>query len=182
MGPKERILHAVADLFYREGYEATGINRVLEQADAHKQSLYQHFGSKESLGLAYIEVRTQEISTLLRMLTKIQDPVQMMESWVRILKREAKRGRFQGCPVANLGAQTVNTGAFREKLTESLNEWIAILEDYFRLLAKKGILSGPEPEDLARRTLAIYEGNVQLYMVTGDLRWLDRIASDFRQM
>ena len=53
--PKERILETAYKLFYAQGYNVTGINQILEESGVAKASLYQHFGSKEDLGIEYIK-------------------------------------------------------------------------------------------------------------------------------
>ncbi|MCB1169284.1 MAG: TetR/AcrR family transcriptional regulator [Leptospiraceae bacterium] len=180
MGPRERILDAATELFYREGYDATGINRVLEKAGAHKQSLYQHFQSKESLGLAYIRERSQEVSDLIALVTRKDDPLEMVDAWVRVLKREARKERFLGCPVVNMAAQTLQSPDMREELGAILQGWIDAIEEYFRRISGNPLLANQKPGDLARRLIVIYEGNTQMFLVTRDRKWLDGIARDFR--
>jgi AcrR family transcriptional regulator len=51
---RERILQTAADLFYRQGYNLTGINQIIEEANVAKASLYQHFATKEELCAAYL--------------------------------------------------------------------------------------------------------------------------------
>jgi AcrR family transcriptional regulator len=71
-GAKERILNTACELFYKQGYLATGINQIIEEAGIAKASLYQHFPSKEALLTEYLlrtrvsrqEERTQFVSHL----------------------------------------------------------------------------------------------------------------------
>ncbi|MEN0052824.1 MAG: TetR/AcrR family transcriptional regulator [Mucilaginibacter sp.] len=58
-GVKERIMETASRLFYQQGYQATGINQIIEEAQIAKASLYQHFASKESLLNEYLETRTR---------------------------------------------------------------------------------------------------------------------------
>ena len=53
--PRERIISVAMDLFYRQGYRATGINEVIERSGVAKATFYSHFPSKDDLGLAYLE-------------------------------------------------------------------------------------------------------------------------------
>src|SRR6202161_2463559 len=46
---RERLLTAAAELFYEEGFNLVGIDRVIERAGVAKGSLYDCFGSKEEL-------------------------------------------------------------------------------------------------------------------------------------
>lgn len=58
-GPRERILLAAHDLFYREGIRATGIDRVIAEADVAKVTFYRHFPSKADLIREFLEYRHQ---------------------------------------------------------------------------------------------------------------------------
>lgn len=180
--PEIRIRQAADRLFYSEGFDATGINRVLEEAGAHKQSLYSHFESKEDLGRAYVEERGRQVAQLLRTLTGRPDPVSMVRSWVGILKREARKESFYGCPLANFSSQTLSHGnRFQPLLNELLNDWMEILADYFRRWADS-TGTDKSARKLARQLLMVYEGNTQLFLITRDPSWLDRISDDFEDL
>jgi len=47
--PRERILTAARDLFYRHGIRAVGVEAVAEAAGTNKMTLYRHFPSKNDL-------------------------------------------------------------------------------------------------------------------------------------
>jgi AcrR family transcriptional regulator len=55
--PRERLLQAAGELFYAEGVQSVGIDRVIERAGVAKASLYSTFGSKEQLVCAYLDAR-----------------------------------------------------------------------------------------------------------------------------
>ncbi|WP_337965793.1 TetR/AcrR family transcriptional regulator [uncultured Flavobacterium sp.] len=57
MQPKERILDTVSVLFHKQGYNATGINQIIDEAKVAKASFYQHFKSKEDLCVAFLNQR-----------------------------------------------------------------------------------------------------------------------------
>src|ERR1700710_2419973 len=54
---RERLLSAADELFYAEGVQSVGVERVLERAGVAKASLYNLFGNKEGLVLAYLQAR-----------------------------------------------------------------------------------------------------------------------------
>ena len=56
-GVKERIVAAASALFYSKGYNQTGINKIIEEANVSKDSLYRYFRSKEAIAVAYLEAR-----------------------------------------------------------------------------------------------------------------------------
>jgi AcrR family transcriptional regulator len=48
-GARERIERAAAQLFYRNGIHATGVELIAHHANVSKRTLYQHFASKNDL-------------------------------------------------------------------------------------------------------------------------------------
>lgn len=48
-GARERIERAAAQLFYRRGIHATGVELIAQEANVSKRTLYQHFPSKNDL-------------------------------------------------------------------------------------------------------------------------------------
>src|ERR1700693_1107527 len=51
----DRLLDTAADLFYREGVRAVGVDLVVERTGVAKTSLYRHFPSKDDLVAAVLE-------------------------------------------------------------------------------------------------------------------------------
>src|SRR5215510_3018034 len=52
--PRERILSVAADLFYRHGIRAIGVEAIAEAAGTNKMTLYRHFVSKDELVAEYL--------------------------------------------------------------------------------------------------------------------------------
>ena len=48
-GARQRILNTAINLFYREGINATGVERLASEASVSKRTLYQHFPSKTAV-------------------------------------------------------------------------------------------------------------------------------------
>jgi AcrR family transcriptional regulator len=48
-GARDRIERAAAELFYRHGIHATGVELIAQRASVSKRTLYQHFASKNEL-------------------------------------------------------------------------------------------------------------------------------------
>ena len=43
---RNRIIETASDLFYRNGYNSTGINQIIAEAGIAKATLYNHFKSE----------------------------------------------------------------------------------------------------------------------------------------
>ena len=53
-GARQRILDAAAELFYRQGINATGVERLATESSVSKRTLYQHFPSKMAVVEEYL--------------------------------------------------------------------------------------------------------------------------------
>lgn len=54
-----RILESASELFYRRGITGVGMDLVAEHAGTTKKTIYDRFGSKDGLVVAYLEARAQ---------------------------------------------------------------------------------------------------------------------------
>jgi AcrR family transcriptional regulator len=54
---RDRILDTAKRLFYRDGFRATGIDRIVAESGVAKMSLYRHFPSKDDLIAAFLDWR-----------------------------------------------------------------------------------------------------------------------------
>jgi AcrR family transcriptional regulator len=52
---RQQLISTAQDLFAREGYHATGIDRILAESGVAKMTLYKHFRSKDELILAVLQ-------------------------------------------------------------------------------------------------------------------------------
>lgn len=52
---RQQILDTAAQLFFREGYRAIGVDTIVERSGISKMTLYRHFPSKDDLLVAYLK-------------------------------------------------------------------------------------------------------------------------------
>jgi AcrR family transcriptional regulator len=62
----ERLLDAAADLFYRRGIRAVGVDLIADVAGTTKKTLYDRFGSKDALVALYLRRRAQRWQLFVR--------------------------------------------------------------------------------------------------------------------
>lgn len=65
-GARQRILDTATDLFYREGINATGVERLASEASVSKRTLYQHFPSKTAVVKEYLRRIQQGVGDPIR--------------------------------------------------------------------------------------------------------------------
>lgn len=54
---KNRIIETASFLFYKNGYNSTGINEIISESGIAKATLYNHFKSKEDICVAYLQFK-----------------------------------------------------------------------------------------------------------------------------
>jgi AcrR family transcriptional regulator len=66
-GARQRILNAAAELFYREGINATGVERLATESSVSKRTLYQHFPSKTAVVEEYLRSIEERVANPLQL-------------------------------------------------------------------------------------------------------------------
>src|SRR5271167_2579357 len=104
--PRERLLQAASELFYAEGVQSVGIDRVIERAGVAKASLYSTFGSKEGLVCAYLGARhDQALAGLRSAAAATQDPVDRILAVFDAQARLFRSPAFRGCAFTAAAAE-----------------------------------------------------------------------------
>ena len=97
-GVKERIMSTACRLFYEQGYQATGINQIIEEAGIAKSSLYQHFASKELLLNEYLITRkAQWMEELIATTEALPDGKEKLLAFFDYRIHNMEKHNFKGC-------------------------------------------------------------------------------------
>lgn len=67
---KQKIIETASYLFYQKGYNLTGINEIIKEANIAKATLYNHFKSKEDICLAYLQFKDATLQKELKIFTE----------------------------------------------------------------------------------------------------------------
>jgi AcrR family transcriptional regulator len=101
--PRERILAAAGDLFYRQGIRAVGVEAIAEAAGTNKMTLYRHFESKDELIAEYIRRLTACADGIWNNLAKQypNDARKQLVGWLKSIGEHISNPNERGCAVAN---------------------------------------------------------------------------------
>ena len=151
--PRERLLKAADELFYAEGINSVGIDRVIERADVARASLYSTFGSKDELIRAYLEQRMEISKARLRTAVEAHDdPRERLLSVFGAQAASFARPGFQGCAF-NRATAEAQPGSAAYEVPRAYRHW---LHDFFAGLA--GAAGAAEPDVLASQIQLLYDG------------------------
>lgn len=100
---REKILITAHDLFYSSGFKATGIDKIIKQANVTKVTFYRHFPSKSVLIIAYLNYRHEIwLNWFSRTLqNKIAEIKSISYALAKTLDEWFRHPDFRGCAFIN---------------------------------------------------------------------------------
>jgi len=161
--PRERLLKAADELFYAEGVNSVGIDRVIARADVARASLYSTFGSKDELIRAYLEHRMEISQARLRAAVEAHpDPRERLLSVFGAQAALFARPDYHGCPF-NRATAEARPGSAAYDVPRAYRRW---LRGFLRDLAAAA--GAPDPDLLAGQIHLLYDGAMMAASLDGD--------------
>jgi AcrR family transcriptional regulator len=173
-----RILDAASDLFYSRGITSVGVDLVAEQAGTTKKTIYDRFGSKEGLVVAYLEGRARRwqahVSDHLARIPgqaaeRAVAVLDALESWLEAAER--------GCGFVNAYAELSTSSERATALVRAEKQWMREL--FGRVLAEGGV---EDDGSLARQLALVHEGAIIESTAGGSAYALDDARAAMRTL
>lgn len=161
---RERLLAAANELFYAEGINSVGIDRVIDHAGVAKASLYANFRSKDELVRAYLESRHEARKA--RMLERVERHRSPRERALAVFDSVAEtmaQPGFRGCPFVRAAAELPGDGPARE-VSAQARGWLREL--FTALLREAGARNAPA---LAQQFVLLFDGAVMAAQMDGNV-------------
>src|SRR5687767_12769583 len=115
-GPQERIYDTASRCFYTLGYNHIAINHLVDEAQVHKASRCQHFGSQDELGIHYLKAGREEWFTGIEKWTGAKKtPVQKLIACFDFLEYALQQNNFLGCKFINMLSDIADTSPLMSK-------------------------------------------------------------------
>lgn len=102
---REQLILTAQALFSREGYHATGIDRIIAESGVAKMTLYKHFKSKDELILAVLDMLQQSALQQMAEIRRVLPPREALLGTFNGLHGLIHQDGFCGCSVANAAAE-----------------------------------------------------------------------------
>ncbi|WP_447555411.1 TetR family transcriptional regulator C-terminal domain-containing protein [Vreelandella sp. EE22] len=162
---RDKLINTGAELIAQQGYNATGINAVLNTCGVPKGSFYHYFSSKEDFGLAVIERFAEEYDTGLAALLEdtTLDPFERLRRYFaqgRAYMNECNHET--GCLIGNLGQElSGQSDTFRDALDTVFKRWEQRFAVCIRHAQERGMIAPHAPADaLGSFVLSGWEGAI----------------------
>lgn len=159
-----RILDVASDLFYRRGIHAVGVDTIAAESGVTKRTLYNRFGSKDGLLVAYLRRRDaswrERVGARLESVTgdavaRVLVPFDVLPEWLAQSER--------GCSFVNAFAELPEPEHPGRQVIVAEKRWLAAL--FRRLLDEAGVR---DPDTLGTQLLNLHEGAIVAYSIAGE--------------
>ncbi|WP_299405489.1 TetR/AcrR family transcriptional regulator [Acaryochloris sp. IP29b_bin.148] len=160
---RERILETASQLFYREGIQNVGIDRIIAESGVAKMSLYNHFKSKDALIETFLRQRDQQWRQwfVARVEEGSSEPKQQLLRLFDVLQEWFESPDFRGCAFINATVELANPN--HPGCQAALDHQQAVYTFIHRLVTEvEGLES---TERLARQLLLLVQGAIVVAMM-----------------
>ncbi len=161
---KEDIAQAALKMLHQRGFNATGVQDITDAAGVPKGSFYNHFGSKEDLGVEALERYWQKSLVVLEVLKNERlPPLTRLKVYFRELGRISDASEYRmGCLIGNMSAEMSDQSVLmRERLASIFAAWTQLISVCVRAAQDGGALRNDiESDTIANFIVNTWEGTV----------------------
>ncbi len=183
--PAERILEVASDLFYRQGYRATGINEVIKESGVAKATFYNHFPTKDDLCYAYLDgVRLREkayvdgfVNAAKGSVNRFLAPLQSLGPW--LIDTE-----FRGCPFLHMVAEIPDHTSPLRKIGSRLyqDETKRVRQLCEELIASDKKYARLDAEQLSQDYMLVFAGVIALAEIYHDISPIEQGVATLKRL
>ena len=141
--PRDRILDAAAEMFYRDGVRAVGVDAIIAAAGVAKASFYRHFRSKEDLVAEWLRSDHARWLDGVRAETeqRASSPDERLVVFFDVVSEHVATVGYAGCPYISTAVELRERGG---PLRKVITDFIGEVEAYLGSLAAAAGLREPE--------------------------------------
>ncbi|MDX2259151.1 MAG: TetR/AcrR family transcriptional regulator [Hyphomicrobiaceae bacterium] len=163
--PRGRLIQAATELFCQRGFNAVGVDAVVELAGTAKTTLYKVFGSKEQLVEAVLDSQGEAWRDwFIGAIRATGDsPRARLLAIFPVLRQWFRQKRFYGCPFINAVAEHDKTSDRLRQL--ALRHKLQVLAFIRDVAVEAGVA---EPDRLTHEIALLIDGAIVAAMITKD--------------
>lgn len=172
--PRDRLLRAAADLFYREGVASVGVERLCQTAGVSKRSMYQLFETKDDVVAESLrQFGPHNVAGYFPDEAADLTPRQRVLYVFERLEEQAGLPDFHGCPFVNTAIEMKNP---RHPASVVASDFKQQLTAYFERQVTLG--GARDPQTLAVQLTVVFDGSaVRSVMLAASLDGLSVLTA-----
>jgi len=174
---RQRIINTALDLFYRQGYLATGINQVIAESGVSKNTFYYYFPSKDDLCVAYLQERHKIwMGWLLDHLNAKPTPYNKLLGLFDFLDTWLRKCDFRGCAFLNIATEVPDINhRIRKEVIHHKDELRKLFHNLLSDLKKSGKeYSGIDVALLSDFLYILFEGTISSCQNYSDAKLVEK--------
>lgn len=161
---KDQLLETAAELFSKNGFHATGIDTIIQEADVSRMTLYYNFPSKDALIEAVIARHHENQELWLQSI--VEGPGSPEERFQQLFDALGDMWNcpdYHGCPFINAAAEYSDPGHPVQRALRDHNKRMIA-----QLSALAGELGASDAGRVAEQLMIIMDGGAVRAQLTGD--------------
>ncbi len=156
-GARQRILDAATELFYLEGINATGVERLAAESSVSKRTLYQHFPSKTAVVEEYLRNIEQGVADSVLPGADARDQTPREQLLAVFQAPTARSGPLRGCPFHNAAVEAAGSMPGVQEIVRASKR--TFIDELTELAKQAGAV---DPQLLGNELGVLYEGAAAL--------------------
>lgn len=171
---RDELVQKALQVFYRNGFHATGMDMLVAETGISKTSMYKHFRTKEDLILAVLRLRDEQFRNWLyrRMEQQADTPLGQLLAMFDALREWFEEPGYRGCMFIKASSEYQDAGHLIHRQSADHKR---LLHEHVAALADKAGLT--DPDAVARQLLLLKEGAI----VTAHLGHTENPAQDAKE-
>jgi AcrR family transcriptional regulator len=156
---RDELVEKATAIFYRNGFQATGMDRLVAETGISKTSIYKHFETKDDLIVATLKSRDAFLRGWLfgRMAELASSPREQLIAMFDALHEWFNEPDFHGCMFAKASSEYQDP---EHPINREATDHVARISAQLAEIAEKAGLN--HPSELARQLALLKEGAVVL--------------------
>lgn len=165
LAPRDRILKAASDLFYRFSIHTVGVDRIIAESGVAKMTFYKHFPSKADLIATYLRLKSAVWFQMLESATEQAglSPQERVLAIFDALGESFRSPSFRGCPFVK-GLAEFGPEANSPEVQAIIAAYFKDLHEFVASLVKPLALNRPEQAVL--QILSLIQGSIVIAQST----------------
>jgi TetR/AcrR family transcriptional repressor of nem operon len=180
---RDQLIEGALAVFHARGFNGCSVQEIVEAAGVPKGSFYNHFASKEALGVEVVRAYTTKVGAYVadagagEILSGKGTPLERIRAYFEaVIEENASCGVRKGCLLGNFATELApHSAEITREVAQALDNWSAAIATALAQAQEAGELSREADVDaLGRYIVDGYEGAAARAKLTGDRAPMDQ--------
>jgi TetR/AcrR family transcriptional repressor of nem operon len=179
---RDQLIHSAVEVFHARGFNGCSVQDIVDSAGVPKGSFYNHFDSKEALGVEVVRAYTALVGTYVveagaaDILSGAGTPLERIRAYFEaVIEQNVSCGVRKGCLLGNFATELApHSAEIAKAVTDALDNWSAAVAQALTRAQEAGQVSeDADVSALAHYLVDGYEGAAARAKLIGDRAPMD---------